>query len=282
MSDTKIACQYVIVRFAPFVETEEFANVGILMMAPNARYYDFQLETRRYGRITKFFEGLDPKLYKNALKTLKAELERIHELLNANGFDVRYKSNDVEFAQQLFQEVTRTRETIIRFSKPRVVMAQDPKATLKELFGYYVERNFVTKEYAETRLEKGIRQWLYQVRIGDNFQKLAIGDDLYQATFPFVEQVENKPFKLIKPLHLAHDKPSKILEHGGQWLFKLQELKRRQALPEKVMFAMEGPTNHNGQCQEAFEEISGRIEQTGIEVVPYAAKEQIIEFAQMH
>ncbi len=62
----KIACQYVIVRFAPYVETGEFANVGILMMAPRHGYFGFKLETRRHGRITRFFEELEPKLYREA------------------------------------------------------------------------------------------------------------------------------------------------------------------------------------------------------------------------
>ena len=30
----KYACLYSIVRFAPFAETEEFANVGIVLTAP--------------------------------------------------------------------------------------------------------------------------------------------------------------------------------------------------------------------------------------------------------
>ena len=49
----KVACQYAIVRFAPFVETGEFANVGIIMMAPKQRFFAFELELKRYKRITR-------------------------------------------------------------------------------------------------------------------------------------------------------------------------------------------------------------------------------------
>jgi len=73
----KIACQYAIVRFTPFVETGEFANVGIIMMAPKHRFFGFELETKRYGRITNFFEELDAKVYKKTLHNMKEELERI-------------------------------------------------------------------------------------------------------------------------------------------------------------------------------------------------------------
>ena len=195
----KIACQYAIIRFAPFVETGEFANVGIVMMVPKERYFGFKLETRRFGRITKFFEELEPKLYRQTLFALRDELERVHEVLKAHGFDKRRKSQDIGFAQHLFSEVVRTRESIVRFSEPRIVMVQEPKDKLKELFAYYVERNFVTREYVETRLEKGIRRWLYQMKLGERFQRMTIGDEDYQATFPFVEQVDKRPVKVIKP-----------------------------------------------------------------------------------
>jgi hypothetical protein len=35
----RYACIYSIVRFAPFVETEEFANVGIVITAPAIRHW---------------------------------------------------------------------------------------------------------------------------------------------------------------------------------------------------------------------------------------------------
>jgi len=40
---TKLACQYALLRFRPFAETGEFANVGIVMLAPEARFFGFRL-----------------------------------------------------------------------------------------------------------------------------------------------------------------------------------------------------------------------------------------------
>lgn len=278
----KTACQYVIVRFAPFVETGEFANVGILMMAPRARYFGFKLETRRFGRITRFFEELEPKLYRQALFTLRDELERVHDLLKAQGFDKRRNLPDSDLVQRIFSEVVRPRESIVRFSEPRVVMAEEPGKKLKALFAYYVERNFVTREYVETQLEKGIRKWLFQENLGERFQRLTIGDDDYQATFPFVEQIDDRPAKIIKPLHLAQENPSKIIDHGGTWLFRVDELRRRHKLPDKVLFAVAGPEGievahrHN-----AFEEIVGRLKRTGVDVTDYDNRKRVLEFARM-
>ena len=55
------ACHYAIVRFMPFIETGEFANVGVVMFAPQARYFGFKLLVNRQARVTNFFEQLDAK-----------------------------------------------------------------------------------------------------------------------------------------------------------------------------------------------------------------------------
>ncbi len=275
----KIACQYTIVRFSPFIETGEFANVGIVLMAPNQRYFASKLEIKRYGRITRFFEELDRKLYTHAIHVLKVELGRLQKILKEHGFDRRLKVNDVDFAQQLFAELIRPRENIIRFSEPRIILAENPKEKLNELFSFYVERNFVTKEYIETCLEKGIRKWLFQACIGERFQRLAVGDDEYEAVFPFVEQVDNRPVKIIKPLNLAQEKPSKTIDHGNLWRSRIEELKRRKLLPGRVLFTVRGPEDIDNNRYHAYKDSIDRLKDAGVEIESYDNKEKIIGFA---
>ena len=133
----RTACQYAIVRFSPFVETGEFANVGILMMAPKKQFFGFKLETQRYARVTDFFGGLKPELYRQTLFALRNEFERVHEVLNEVGFED-------ELANRIFARLIRTRESIVRFSMPRLAVANDPGKKLDELFALYVGRNFIT------------------------------------------------------------------------------------------------------------------------------------------
>ena len=274
----KIPCLYSIVRFAPFVETGEFANVGVIMIAPEQRFFDFKLLIQRHARVTHFFEQLEPKVYRTTMRNLQEELVRIAALLRQHGFDKRLKTNDVAFAKGLFAEIIRPRETVVKFGEPRAVMAEDMHATLEELYGYYVERNFVTREYQEAVLERGMRRWLYQARIVDRFTRQEVGDDDYHVTFPFVARHEGHPVKAIKPLHLAHDQPSKILDHGGQWLFRVGQLKRRGLLPERLLFAVKGPAG-DGARERAHQEIVGSLMDTGATVLPYDDKEHILNFA---
>lgn len=274
----KTPCLYAVVRFAPFVETGEFANVGIVMMAPEQRFFGFKLMGRRHARVTHFFEQMEPKVFRATMNTLREEMERAGGLLRQHGFDKRFKLNDVDFAKRLFTEIVRPRETVIKFSEPRAVLADEPGATLEELYGYYVERDFVTREYQEAVLERGVRKWLWQARIAERFTRLEVGNDEYHVAFPFVEKLGELPVKAIKPLRLDHDQPSKILDHGGQWLFRVQTLKRRKLLPEKVLFAVGGPTEQ-GARGKAFAEIVGNLKDTGVDVLPFSDKAQILDFA---
>lgn len=274
----KTLCQYTIVRFAPFIETGEFANVGIIMMAPTARYFGFKLLTRRYGRITKFFKELDAKVFRSAMNDLNEELERVHGVLKTHGFDRRLKENDIEFANGIFAEVLRPRESIVRFSEPRAVLADEPRETLKELFAFYVQRDFVTKEYREKVLEKGLRKLLFQSELGERFQPESIGDDEFHVAFPFVEMHDELLTKVIKPLNLAQEDFTKILEHGGKWVFRLRELKKRHVLPERVLLAVDGPTE-NDRRDHAYREAMEMLIDTSVTVLPYERKEKILEFA---
>jgi hypothetical protein len=274
----KIPCIYAIVRFSPFIETGEFANVGVIMLAAQQRFFDFKLLIGRYGRVTRFFEQLEPKVYRVTMRNLREELTRVQSLLRQHGFDRGTNPNDVEFAKSLFAEVIRHRETIVQFGEPGAVLAEDAQTTLEELFEYYVERNFVTKEYQETVLERGLGQWLAKARLRDRFVRHDVGDDEYHVAFPFVECNADRPVKAIKPLHLAHDQPSKILDHGGQWIWRVGQLARRNVLPARLLFAVQGPASDGGRTR-AYNEVVGELAKSGAQVVPFVDKERVLAFA---
>jgi len=98
------------------------------------------------------------------------------------------------------------------------------------------------------------------------------------VAFPFVERREDAPVKAIKPLHLAQDEPSRILDHGGQWVWRMQMLRQRQLLPPQVLFAVNGPAADAAR-RRAVDEVVDRLHDTGVTVVDYEQRQQIIEFA---
>lgn len=267
-----IPCLYAIVRFCPFVETEEFANVGVIIIAPEHKVFEFKLMTKKHARITNFFEQLDAQVFKTSIQNLKGELERIRKLS---------QDQDPMFARALFEEVVRPREAVIKFSNVRAVLMNEAKAKLDELYGYYVERDFVTPEYREQVLEKTLRKWFNEAGVGSRFDRLEIGNEEYHATFPFVEEKHGEAFTAVKPLNLGQDQPSKILDHGGAWVWRLAQLKRKGTLPERVLVAVEGPTDSTTPARtKAFRDVINELSDAGAAVLTYDQKAEILSFVE--
>lgn len=274
----KSACHYSIVRFQPFVETGEFANVGVVMFAPAARYFGFKLLVNRYARVTNFFEQLDARVFRTAMRTFREELQRVGEMLKPMGTDRRLKVLDKSAALGIWSEIIKPRETMIRFSDSRLVMADDVKAKLQELFAFYVERNFATREYQEQVLERGVRGWLREAQLQNRFFQVRVGNDEYHAQFPFVELDGERPTKIIKPLNLGYPDASRIIDHGGQWAVRVNALRRRGLLPQRVLFAVDGPSDVSARGK-AKREVVAELEGLGVIVRPFSERQSIIEFA---
>lgn len=273
----KFACQYALLRFRPFVETGEFANVGVVLMAPEARFFGFRL-LKRYSRITQFFNQLDRKVYLTGRDSFKEELNRFAAELRLLALDGRKREPNIELARNLFDELVRLRDAMLQFDAPRVVLADEPKTKINELFEHYVERNFVTKEYQERLLENNLRKLLLSAQVGHAFRQEKIGSADFAVNFPFVHMEGGLPTKVIKPLYLGQTDSTKVLTHGGQWVDKVRRLRKRGALPDRVLFPLTAPAP-NTRAFHAYEEIRDDLVKTSVLVVSHAAEEEILEFA---
>lgn len=269
-----IACHYAIVRFTPFIETGEFANVGLVMFAPATRYFGFELVGNRFARVTNFFEGLDAKVFKASISNLRDEMARLSSLLQQPG------TLDKESTLRIWSELIKPRETMLRFSEPRMVLAENCPSKLLELYDYYVGHNFATKEYQEKLLERAVGGWLREAGLQNQFHPARIGNDDYHAYFPFVSGSEQQPEKVIKPLNLDHTDAAKIIDHGGQWLYRIDALKKRALLPPAVLFSIKGPAPKESSPRgRAKDEIVAELQSRDVLVIPHGAVQSIINFA---
>lgn len=276
----RTACQFAIVRFAPFVETGEFANAGVVLLAENHRFFDFRLATRRYARITNFFAEIEKDQYRTAMASVEGELSRVKNMLDKHGWGRHSSERDMSLAQIMFAELTRERESIIRLSNPGVVLAEDPAKKLQALFDYYVERSFVTPKYRDTILEQGMRDWFRAANLQNRFQSTKVGDSEYEVSFPFVEMTNGVAAKIIKPLHLGQRYSTQIIEKSGTWAFRIQELIKRARLPEQTLFALEGPTcDADPGQQSAFRDAKSRLKDTGVTLANADDYEAVMAFA---
>ena len=273
----KIACQYALLRFRPFVETGEFANVGVVLLAPEARFFGFRI-SKKYSRLTQFFHGLDSAVYRNSHAFFKQELNRFEHEIRRQALDGRKRVVNVPVALNQFTELVRPREGLLYFDEPRLVLAEDPKAKLKALYEYYVEHNFVTREYQERLLEDSVRRLLMRAHVGAEFQRAKVGTDDFEVNFPFVRKQNYEPTQVIKPLFLARTDSTRVLTHGGLWVDKVRRLRKRHALPAQVLFPVSVPDPQT-RAFAAYEEIRTDLQQEGVQVVAATDEARILEFA---
>ncbi len=261
------AARYAIVRFLPYAQTEEFANVGVLLHAPDAGVFAFRLE-EKWRRVGVFFDTLDRRVFTAARKEFEGELLRVHELVR--------KSPD--WGRQAFDELTRPRESMFRFSAPRAVLTDDADATLDELFGKYVEHAFATPEYQEELLDRTLRTVLRRGGLAERYRKAKLGAGTLRFPVPFAAAGDDgRVLRVVKPLHLAQDDPVRLLDHGNQWIGRLRHLERLRACPA-MLFPVQQPALHADNIG-AFEEIRQGLEETGAVVVPIGDEAAILRFA---
>lgn len=275
---SQLACRYAIVQFLPYAETGEFANVGVILLCPEARFFGYRLETRRSGRITNFFEQLDRETYTRALRLFREELDRIAGILRQTAFGDRL---DADLARQVLTDLAHPREAIVRIGPVRALLADTPKQALEQLFGHYVEHDFVTREYQERVLEKHIKALLRGLHLARPFNPDTVGNEELHARFPFVQREGEggRPLKIIKPFHLAQDEPNKIYDHADPWLKKVRRLRDRNLLPDRVLFTVTAPPREDERRFKAFEEIEDELIDLRVQVVYDEEDTRIAEFA---
>ncbi|MCA0188404.1 MAG: DUF3037 domain-containing protein [Proteobacteria bacterium] len=273
----KFACHYALLRFRPFAETGEFANVGVVLMAPDAGFFGYRLLTH-YSRITRFFHQLDRGIYLRGRGLFKQEIERFAADLRRLALGDGHATLDRPLAGQLFAEFVRPREAMLQFDDQRIALADDPQAKLDALFDHYIERNFVTREYQERLLETMVRKLLVGRQLGAAYRADKVGNQEFTVNFPFVHRHDGRADRIIKPLYLAQDDSTKLLTHGGQWVDKVRRLRKRDALPEAVLFPVKAPARDTKPYQ-AFEEIREDLQATGVTVVAANDEESILQFA---
>ena len=146
------AARYSIIRFLPYAETEEFANVGVVMFAPTARYFDFRL-SNKWRRIGAFFDTLDRRVFGEGVRAFQEELARTRDMV---GHSADGGATGQGLGQRVFEDLVRPREALFRFSTVRAVMTDAPEAKLAALFDRYILHDFATSEYHEALIERPI------------------------------------------------------------------------------------------------------------------------------
>ncbi len=277
--NNKYVCNFAVVRFLPYPETDEFVNIGVVMACPQTGCFDYMIETKRRNRITDFFPELDKELLINGRIDFERELARAKAMLNKDAKpDQRKFAFDEKTFVAVFRELVRPRESVFRFGGIGTVMTDKPAEKLKDLFEYYVRRQFAQREeYHETVMARRLKRVLKVDQIIDKYHEVRLGNDLYHVTMPLVHEDGNRPVSAINPLDLDKHDSTRIIEYGDKWQRRIQRLKEMQCFPKNMLFVVHEPAK--GRKRDAANEVRSELAALDVETLNEHEKDAVIEFA---
>lgn len=280
----KLVCNYSVIRFLPYPETEEFVNVGILACCPQIGWLGHIVEPRKTRRISGFFPELDIQMYIAGRQHLVTELDRYvaeHCLVDPTQWAL---PSHQEYVDGLFAEMVRPREELFRFGTPATLLTTDPNRDMRALFGHYVERHFAKhRDYQEKVMNERLTAVFRERDLLRRYHKERVGNDDYHVVLPFVEKHRNDPCPLraLKPLNLAQTEATQIRDHGDAWCAKVERLQRMAFLPRHMLFAVKYPPVEQVKQREAAKEIQQLLMQKpGVIVEDFDNQEVLTRFAE--
>lgn len=267
----KLALNFTTIRFMPFAETAEFANVGVLVYAPKTGYLDFKLAPRRFKRISNFFDDLDGTLYSTAISTFTSELTYLKQA--SKGMKGHQLVN-------FMNEVTRKREGIMVFGETSVIRTGCPEESLLHLYSRFVGRSFASsKEHREQVMLRALRKDLSKFIINVKYNERELYTGFSKFKLPLVAETKDC-IRAIKPLSFNQDKPLQLVDHGDRWISRIKHLIRAKAISkDNFLFTIEKPKYNSDEFINAFKIVDDGMRELGVKVFPFEEKESILEFA---
>ncbi len=273
-SKNNAQCMYAVVRFMPFAETREFANVGVVIIAPKLGLYDFRLAPKSFKRVTHFFDDLDGVVYKHAIEGFEEELKRIRNYLMHN--HVQGKS-----LVDYFKEVTRTRESVLHFGEIGTLLTDNIKVALDKLYDRLIGRNFSeSKEYKEQLMVRALKQKLTsKLPSGVRYTKQNLKAGIFDISVPLVTKIDES-YRIIRPLAFEQKNVLLAMEHGETWVSRLKKLIDSNVVQaEKALVAFEKPVHRNYDFMKVYEDVVGEIKNLGALAKDYSDTDSIVQFA---
>lgn len=266
----KQMCKYALVQFMPFVETGEFANVGVLLCAPKTGKWEFKLAPPKFKRITDFFTEMDRQVYSIAVRKFQNEMQLTQQIaLNKKPKEM------VDF----FNEITRPRQALIRFSNVRTIMADTPEQALLTLFERFIRRDFVTEVYKENQMVQAIRQKFNVLNLKTEYKERKLKAGFRAFTVPLTANTDNG-LKLIKPIAFNQGTATKLYEHGEVWVQRLKALlEENMVKQENILLPYYTEKALKGEKLDALTEIKNLFRKENLGAVDYNKENKIIEFA---
>lgn len=225
---------YTVLRYVHDVLTGEFANVGVLIYAPNAEILAVKC-TSSYGRMSQFFGSVNGKY----LRQLFRHLEDQAGVLQVQLFKTSPSSERPKDAQGVAQLLLPRDDSSLQFANMGAGLTDDPLATVSALYERFVER-YVVRAQRSTRLDDDIlpilKRSLAERRVYLEPKIITAPD--YQHEFPLAWK--NGIWNTCDVVSFDLSDQGDMLEKANRWLGRAHTL-RESPEPFKLILFLGEP-----------------------------------------
>lgn len=222
----KTAYTYTLLRYVHDVASGEFANVGVVLLAPEARYASAVCRGT-HGRISHFFPDMEREGFKSLMRYIESRIGELGDRL-CNELSLEQTPAD---AGVLAKSVLPHDDSSLQWSPVSGGLCDDPAVKLEELYQRYVARyddKFVNKGRDDGEVWKRFKNSLDSKHVTAYLtaKKIAGADDEVE----FSHAYKNSQWHCFEPLSLDLAQADSIKQKAHRWLGQMVGV---QDSPEK-------------------------------------------------
>lgn len=221
--------QYTLIKYVHNEASGECVNVGIVLYAPESRFFRARFNTR-YSRIGQFFlNAFDSEHYRNMVRALEREFDRYSGMIRDGEMGGSGSVDVTQMFHGLVQSVLPEDLTAFRWGPIYGGVTSDPAKRLGELFAEFVTRHdrpTARPLRQESQIWNDFERLVKQRHLDESLAPYTLQSDLYQ--YEFHGSFQNGKPNVIEPISLDLQVGSSIVEKANQWAGRLVALKRSQ------------------------------------------------------
>lgn len=207
-----VAVRYAVVRFQPYPETGEFANIGIIAIDPIKGLFAYKLAERHSKRVTDFFHNLNRNFYLNTVKQIKFELDARFQAVT------EFKAD----AREVFDDLIKPKSNLFQFEQSGALKALDFYKAVDDLYDHFVGHEFAKDKSYEAKLRDRVKHQLDLLELKRPFLEHEVTDQYgVKARFELA-RAEDRLEAIIKPFGFAGEDPNKLVTHLANETKKLE------------------------------------------------------------
>lgn len=209
---------YMILRYRHDPVAGEQLNVGVILLAPDSRYFGFRFRTT-YGRLSKAFSDLDGRVLRQDLASIDRAFGRVAASESSTMFFEK------ESVANLGHRVIGKDDSSLVWSDVGAGVTADPEKTLNRLFCRFVSQyeDEVASRRSDDDVWRPLRDKLLERQIADIFERKTISTARDEVEFDHAWK--NGKWHCIQPLSFDLATPDSIQEKAARWVGHMYGLK---------------------------------------------------------